>query len=49
MDEPGVALLRDLIGGGVTLAVCSALVAELLHVERQVILNHHHPLLETRP
>ena len=35
VDEPGVALLRDLIGRGATLAACSGLVAELLHVERR--------------
>ena len=33
VDKPGVALLRDLIGRGATLAACSGLVAELLHVE----------------
>ena len=32
---PGVALLRDLIARGATLAACSGLVAELLHVERR--------------
>jgi ABC-type transporter Mla MlaB component len=32
-DGPGVALLRDLLGRGVTLAACSGLVAELLHLE----------------
>ena len=31
---PGVALLRDLLARGSTLAACSGLVAELLHVER---------------
>ena len=31
---PGVALLRDLLARGATLAACSGLVAELLHVER---------------
>ncbi len=35
VDGPGVALLRDLIGRGATLAACSGLVAELLHMERQ--------------
>jgi len=35
VDEPGVALLRALIGRGATLAACSGLVAELLHVERR--------------
>jgi ABC-type transporter Mla MlaB component len=35
VDGPGVALLRDLIGRGATLAACSRLVAELLHMERQ--------------
>jgi ABC-type transporter Mla MlaB component len=35
VDEPGVALLRDLIGRGATLAACSGLVAELLHVEHR--------------
>jgi ABC-type transporter Mla MlaB component len=34
VDGPGVALLRDLIGRGATLAACSGLVAELLHEER---------------
>lgn len=34
VDEPGVALLRDLIRRGATLAACSGLVAELVHVER---------------
>jgi hypothetical protein len=33
VDGPGVELLRGLLGRGVTLAACSALVAELLHVE----------------
>jgi ABC-type transporter Mla MlaB component len=33
VDTSGVALLRDLIGRGATLAACSGLVAELLHVE----------------
>ena len=33
VDGPGVALLRDLLGRGVTLAGCSGLVAELLHLE----------------
>jgi ABC-type transporter Mla MlaB component len=33
VDRPGVALLRDLLGRGVTLAACSGLVAELLHLE----------------
>jgi ABC-type transporter Mla MlaB component len=35
VDEPGVALLRDLIGRGATLAACSGLVAELLQLERR--------------
>jgi ABC-type transporter Mla MlaB component len=35
VDGPGVALLRDLIGRGATLAACSGLVVELLHMERQ--------------
>jgi ABC-type transporter Mla MlaB component len=35
VDGPGVALLRDLLGRGATLAACSGLVAELLHVERR--------------
>ena len=34
VDGPGVALLRDLLARGATLAACSRLVAELLHVER---------------
>jgi ABC-type transporter Mla MlaB component len=33
VDDPGVQLLRDLLGRGVTLAACSGLVAELLHGE----------------
>ena len=33
VDGPGVALLRDLLARGATLAACSGLVAELLHVE----------------
>jgi ABC-type transporter Mla MlaB component len=33
VDGPGVALLRDLLGRGATLAACSGLVAELLHLE----------------
>jgi hypothetical protein len=33
VDGPGVALLRDLLGRGVTLAACSGLVAELLRGE----------------
>jgi ABC-type transporter Mla MlaB component len=33
VDGPGVALLRDLLGRGVTLSACSGLVAELLHRE----------------
>jgi ABC-type transporter Mla MlaB component len=33
VDVPGVALLRDLLGRGVTLAACSGLIAELLHLE----------------
>ena len=32
-DGPGLALLRDLLGRGATLAACSGLVAELLHLE----------------
>jgi ABC-type transporter Mla MlaB component len=32
-DGPGVSLLRDLLDRGATLAACSGLVAELLHVE----------------
>jgi ABC-type transporter Mla MlaB component len=32
-DEAGVALLRDLLGRGVTLAACSGLIAEFLHLE----------------
>lgn len=35
VDRPGVKLLRDLLGRGVTLTACSGLVAELLHVEGQ--------------
>jgi ABC-type transporter Mla MlaB component len=35
VDKPGVALLRDLIRRGATLAACSGLVAELLHVEHR--------------
>ena len=35
VDGPGVALLRDLLARGATLAACSGLVAELLHVERR--------------
>jgi ABC-type transporter Mla MlaB component len=35
VDEPGVALLRDLLRRGATLAACSGLVAELLHGEGQ--------------
>jgi ABC-type transporter Mla MlaB component len=35
VDGPGLALLRDLLGRGATLAACSGLVAELLHVERR--------------
>ena len=34
VDGPGLALLRDLLGRGATLAACSGLVAELLHGER---------------
>jgi ABC-type transporter Mla MlaB component len=34
VDGLGVALLRDLLARGATLAACSGLVAELLHVER---------------
>jgi len=33
VDGPGVALLRDLIGRGATVAACSGLVLELLHAE----------------
>ena len=33
VDGPGVALLRELLGRGVTLAACSGLVAELLNLE----------------
>jgi ABC-type transporter Mla MlaB component len=33
VDGAGVALLRDLLTRGATLAACSGLVAELLHVE----------------
>jgi ABC-type transporter Mla MlaB component len=33
VDGPGVALLRDLLGRGVTLGACSGLVAELLRLE----------------
>ena len=33
VDGPGLALLRDLIGRGATLAACSGLVLELLHAE----------------
>ena len=35
VDGAGVALLRDLLGRGATLAACSGLVAELLHMERR--------------
>jgi ABC-type transporter Mla MlaB component len=35
VDRPGLALLRDLLGRGATLAACSGLVAELLHGERR--------------
>ena len=35
VDGPGVALLHDLLARGATLAACSGLVAELLHVERR--------------
>ena len=35
VDGPGVALLRDVLARGATLAACSGLVAELLHVERR--------------
>ena len=35
VDGPGVALLRDLLDRGATLAACSGLVAELLHGERR--------------
>jgi ABC-type transporter Mla MlaB component len=33
VDGPGVVLLNDLLGHGVTLSACSGLVAELLHRE----------------
>jgi ABC-type transporter Mla MlaB component len=33
VDGPGVALLSDLLGRGVTVSACSGLVAELLHRE----------------
>jgi hypothetical protein len=33
VDAAGLALLRELIAGGATLASCSALVAEMLHPE----------------
>jgi ABC-type transporter Mla MlaB component len=33
VDSPGLELLRDLLARGVTLAACSGLVAELLHLE----------------
>ncbi len=33
VDAAGLALLRDLLRRGVTLAACSRLVAELLHLE----------------
>jgi ABC-type transporter Mla MlaB component len=33
VDGPGLALLRELRSRGATLAACSCLVAELLHVE----------------
>jgi ABC-type transporter Mla MlaB component len=33
VDAPGLQLLRDLIRRGITLAACSGLIAELLHVE----------------
>jgi ABC-type transporter Mla MlaB component len=33
VDAPGLTLLRDLLGRGVTLAACSGLVAELLRLE----------------
>ena len=35
VNGPGVALLRDLLARGATLAACSGLVSELLHVERR--------------
>ena len=35
VDGPGVALLRGLLARGATLAACTGLVAELLHVERR--------------
>ena len=35
VDGSGAALLRDLLARGATLAACSGLVAELLHVERR--------------
>ena len=34
VDGTGVSLLSDLLGRGATLAACSGLVAEFLHVER---------------
>jgi hypothetical protein len=34
VDRRSVALLRDLLARGATLAACSGLLAELLHVER---------------
>jgi hypothetical protein len=33
VETPGVELLQLLLGRGVTIAACSALVAELLHLE----------------
>ena len=35
VDASGVELLRGLLGRGVTLAACSGLVAELLHLGRR--------------
>ena len=35
VDGPGLALLRDLLGRGATLAGCSRLVAELLYGEKR--------------
>jgi anti-anti-sigma regulatory factor len=35
VDAAGLKLLRELLGRGITLAACSGLVAELLHVEKR--------------
>jgi ABC-type transporter Mla MlaB component len=35
VDGPGLALVRDLLGRGATLAGCSRLVAELLYGEKR--------------